>query len=282
MQKKETQILANGQEGDYVFGTYGAEIQRLGLQHRVWRPRTTDAWRRAGFTAGQILIDLGCGAGFATLDLAEIVGPTGQVIAIDRSPDFLQIVQGEAKANHLHNITTHRVDFNSDDLPNVSADGAYDRWVLGFLTNPREVLERIANRLKPNGTIVIQEYFDYETLGPVTPSPIFEAFVQAVMKAWRAEGGEPNIARSILQWLDELNFEIVSLRPIVDVVLPDNYIWQWPKTFFALAPQRLIDLGFFSQNQADEMRNEFAKIERRGNVHIVTPALLEVIARKRG
>lgn len=271
----------NAHDGDYVFGTYKAEIERLGLQHRVWRPRTSDAWRRAGFTAGQTLIDLGCGPGFTTLDLAEIVGPSGHVAAIDRSSDFLQIVQREAKARHIQHISTYRADLDRDDFPAVVADGAYGRWVFGFLTKPRDLLVRVAKSLKPHGTLVIQEYFDYETLGPTIASPSVDAFVQAVLNAWRAEGGEPNVGRNLLQWLDELDFEIISLRPIVDLVLPDNYIWQWPKSFFELAPQRLIDLGFFSEDQAEQMRNEFAEIERRGNIHIVTPALLEIIARKR-
>jgi ubiquinone/menaquinone biosynthesis C-methylase UbiE len=62
-------------EKDYLLGTHDEEVERLGLQHRVWRPRASDAWRRAGFTTGQTLLDVGCGPGWATLDLAEIVGP---------------------------------------------------------------------------------------------------------------------------------------------------------------------------------------------------------------
>src|SRR2546428_12890176 len=80
-------------ERDYVLGTHDDEVARLGLQHRVWRPRALDAWRRAGFTAGQTLLDLGCGPGHATIDLAEIAGPTGRVIAIDRSKRFLDTLE---------------------------------------------------------------------------------------------------------------------------------------------------------------------------------------------
>ena len=83
-------------ERDYVLGTHDEEIARLGLQHAVWRPRASDAWRRAGFTSGQTLIDLGCGPGFATLDLAEIVGPHGRVLAIDRSRRFLDALEAAA------------------------------------------------------------------------------------------------------------------------------------------------------------------------------------------
>ena len=65
-------------ERDYVLGTHDEEIERLGLQHRVWLPRASDAWRRAGFSVGHTLLDVGCGPGWATLDLAGIAGPTGR------------------------------------------------------------------------------------------------------------------------------------------------------------------------------------------------------------
>ena len=61
-------------ETDYVLGTNDEEIQRLGLQHRVWRPTTLECWRRGRISIGSRVIDIGCGPGYATLDLAEIVG----------------------------------------------------------------------------------------------------------------------------------------------------------------------------------------------------------------
>ena len=40
-------------ERDYVLGTHEAEVERLGLQHRLWRPRVLEAWRHAGLIEGQ-------------------------------------------------------------------------------------------------------------------------------------------------------------------------------------------------------------------------------------
>ncbi len=84
-------------EHDYVLGTHDDELIRLGLQHRVWRPRALDVWRRAGFTVGQTLLDVGCGPGYATADLAGIVGDRGQVVAVDRSERFLEVLRAIAR-----------------------------------------------------------------------------------------------------------------------------------------------------------------------------------------
>lgn len=62
-------------EGDYVLGTDEGEIERLGLQHRVWRERMLGAFRRAGIAPGMRVVDVGAGPGYASLDLAGIVGP---------------------------------------------------------------------------------------------------------------------------------------------------------------------------------------------------------------
>src|SRR5580700_6817195 len=119
-------------EKPYVFGTHSAELERLGLQHRVWRPDVTDAWRRAGFTTGQTILDLGSGPGFLSMDLAEIVGPAGRVIALDRSGDFLNYLDAQATKNGLQNISTHCVNLDEEEIPSAQLDGAYARWLFAF------------------------------------------------------------------------------------------------------------------------------------------------------
>ncbi|MEK6375327.1 MAG: methyltransferase domain-containing protein [Acidobacteriota bacterium] len=102
---------------DYVLGTHDQELARLGLQHRVWRSRALDAWTRVGFTAGQTLLDVGCGPGYAALDLAEIAGAGGRVVAVDRSARFLDALRSAAVRNGLTNITARQVDLDADALP---------------------------------------------------------------------------------------------------------------------------------------------------------------------
>ena len=69
---------------EYRFGYSPEEIERLRFQHHVWAEENQRFVSRAGFSKGATLVDLGCGPGYTTLDLAKIVGSRGKVIAIDR------------------------------------------------------------------------------------------------------------------------------------------------------------------------------------------------------
>jgi ubiquinone/menaquinone biosynthesis C-methylase UbiE len=71
---------------DYILGTHHKELERLRVQHDLWRPLCQTAWERGGFAAGQRVLDLGAGPGFAALDLARLVGAQGRVLALERSP----------------------------------------------------------------------------------------------------------------------------------------------------------------------------------------------------
>jgi SAM-dependent methyltransferase len=255
---------------EYVLGTNDEELSRLGLQHRVWRDRALDAWRRAGFGAGQTILDVGCGPGFATADLAGIAA---RVVAVDQSKRFLEaLVRDRGKSN----IETFQLDLNTEPLPVKDADGVWVRWVFAFVRSPRNLLDRIRAALKPGGMIVIHEYFDYSTWRFSERSEIFENFVATVMRSWRASGGEPDIARELLTWLGG---DVVSAKPLIEVITPRDFMWQWPKTFVNVGLDRLVELGEMTSPDAAAVRKEFARLEAVKGIRMFTPAVLEIICR---
>src|SRR5438874_1320093 len=100
---KPRQALQREQE--YVLGTNREELLRLGLQHQLWARYAADAWERAGFGPGKKLLDVGCGPGYASLDLAARVGTRGQIRAIDISERFIRHLQSLAELRGLTSIT---------------------------------------------------------------------------------------------------------------------------------------------------------------------------------
>ncbi|MFN3389164.1 MAG: methyltransferase domain-containing protein, partial [Allosphingosinicella sp.] len=109
-------------EDDYVLGTEAGEIARLGLQHRVWRGRMLDAFRRAGIWPGQTVLDIGAGPGYAAMDLAQAVGPQGRVIALERAGNFLRHLRQEAAAAGLAQIEARAHDVSAAPFGDGIAD----------------------------------------------------------------------------------------------------------------------------------------------------------------
>src|SRR6185437_9999893 len=104
-------------ERSYVIGTHDTEIERLGVQHRVWRSSVLDFWRVGGLSEGMTVMDAGAGPGHATLDLAEIVGPNGHVVAVERSHRFVVALRAAAQARQATNIEAIEADLLDYDWP---------------------------------------------------------------------------------------------------------------------------------------------------------------------
>lgn len=265
---------------DYVLGTHDEEIERLGLQHRVWRPRVLDAWRRAGITVGQSILDVGAGPGYASLDLAEIVGPQGHVMAVERSRRFLDTLEARAKRTGLSNVTTLEADVMDMVLPAARFDASWCRWLLCFLTHPVSVVAKIAQALKPGGVAVFHEYLEYRTWRMVPRVPQVEHFSDKVMEQWRASGSEPNIAQALPGFIADAGLELVEARPLIDVVPPSSFVWRWPAAFIDVNVPHQVSVGHISQEEGDQIQRAFKAVEANPNALMVTPLVLEIIARK--
>src|SRR4029450_2771369 len=141
-------------ERDYVLGTHEEELARLGLQHRVWRPVALDCWQRAGITVGKRVLDVGAGPGHAAIDLAEIVGPTGEVVAPERSQNFVRAMQTTCRARSLANVRIQEVDLMKGELPKGDYDFAWCRWVASFVNDQSLLISKIAGVMS-NGSVAI-------------------------------------------------------------------------------------------------------------------------------
>ena len=268
------------QADDYVLGTRDAEIERLGLQHRVWRHRVLDCWRHARIAAGHRVADIGAGPGFASVDLAELVGPGGRVIALERSEYFLDALRDRIAQHRLANVDAHRIDLDSDDLGVSELDATWCRWVLSFVRDPGAVVRKISDALRPAGCAVFHEYLDYRAWRILPPLPSHDRFVDAVMLSWRAAGGEPDIALQLPSLLAKTNLRIVAAEPVTYLVAPNDPMWAWPEAFLMSGADRLVELGHYAADAAAELKRAFTSVKADPATRMLTPVVLEVIAVK--
>lgn len=270
-----------GKDSDYVLGTHDAEIDRLHLQHGVWRKRVHDCWRRAGIAAGQRVIDIGCGPGFASADLGKLVGPAGTVYGIERSARFIEYAESLCRGNELSNVQFQLADVMLDALDAVDCDAVWCRWLAIFVPDPGLLVRKMAEAVKPGGKLVFHEYVHYETYQSVPPSRPLEEFVRQVMVSWREFGGEPNVARYLPGHLADAGCRVLETRPISFSAQPDDPVWQWPASFIDINLQRLLELGRVDQAWVDSVKADVRALQDNPNALLITPMVLEIIAEKR-
>ena len=265
-------------ERDYVLGTHEEEVERLGLQHRVWRERTLECWQRAGIAAGWRVLDVGAGPGYATLDLAEMVGPTGEVVAVERSERFLDHARQACAERGFTNVRFREMDVMQDSFGVQGLDAAWCRWVTSFVTSPAKLVANIAVALKPGGIVAFHEYVDYRSWRMAPRGERHQEFVSQVQASWRANGGEPDVARLLPRLLVEAGFEIRHVAPIVLAVRPCDFEWQWPATFIEINLRRLLELGRVQADWVESVRAELRAAEANPATVMLTPMVLEIIA----
>ncbi len=267
-------------ERDYVLGTHDEEIARLGLQHRVWRPTVLECWKRAGIARGNKVVDVGAGPGFATLDLADIVGPTGEVLAAERSERFLETAKKACAGRGLSNVRFRSMDLMNESLGVTGFDAAWCRWVACFVSSPQTLMQKIADALRPGGLAMFHEYSNYSTFQFTPRRPALERFALEVMASWRTAGGEPNIGLDLPALLPAVGFRLRQVRHHVFAVTPRDEFWQWPASFVGINVDRLRELGRVSADWAGQVRRDFQEAEADERTVFTTPLVLEVIAER--
>jgi SAM-dependent methyltransferase len=267
-------------ERDYVLGTHEEEISRLGLQHRIWRPVVLDCWQKAGITVGSSVLDVGAGPGYATTDLAEIVGRTGKVVAVERSSNFVRTLKERCQGESFRNVEIHELDLMSDKLPGGCYDFTWCRWVASFLTDPALLIRKLVSVIRPGGRAIFQEYAHYLTWRFIPRLPNQERFAEEVKASWAAARGKADVGLDLPLHLAQNGFVVRSALPRIYCVGPSDYMWQWPASFIGIGLARLQQLGRVDADFANKVQKEVDQATANSDSRVITPLVLEIIAEK--
>jgi hypothetical protein len=178
-------------------------------------------------------------------------------------------------------VTTYARDLDEDGWPEIHADLLWCRWVAAFVRRPHSLVDRMRGLVRPGGRVVIHEYLDYAAWRLLPDAPEFDAFVEAVIATWRQAGGEPDVGRDLPGWLEDAGFQVDELRPILDVVSPADFIWQWGRAFVEVGLDRLVAIGSLDQPRAAAIWRDFLTREASPHVRMATPTVLEILATRR-
>ena len=166
------------------------------------------AYGQACLRPGMTVLDLGCGAGTITADIAERVAP-GLVIASDIHPGVLEQARDYALSRGIHNIEYLVMDGCALGLDDDSVDLAHAHQVMQHVSDPVAVLREMARVTRPGGHIAVRDG-DYGAFTWHPASPGIEQWRHLYSAAARANGGEPDAGRRLLAWAHQAGLTDVT------------------------------------------------------------------------
>jgi len=163
---------------------------------------------------GLRVLDVGCGTGAISRDIAERVGPTGYVIGIDNTEAF--ITSGKVTYKEVSNLALFHV-----DLFEFSAKDKFDlivaARVLQWLNNPVDAMLKMKSLLKPGGTLSVLDYNHTAIEWRPQPPRSMEIFYESFLR-WRAAAGMNNaMAEDLEDYFTQLEFQQVEAYPANEI-----------------------------------------------------------------
>lgn len=263
-----------------MLGNDAVELDRLRLQHDLWGPILQAALARAALSPRERVIDLGAGPGFVAVDLARIVGPTGQVLALEQNPTYVSHGQQLAQDAGLVQLEMRGHDLLRDPLPAGAFDLVWCRWVAMFLPEVEPLLDPLPRCLARGGQVLFHEYVHWDTFGLHPHGHAIARFSRAVQRSFRQAGGDPDISRRLPSLLAARGFVIEDLRPLPVLGRAGEWPARWLEMFVTLYGSKLQALGLWSPEEAEAASAEMAASRADPGSFWVGPTILEVRARR--
>ena len=172
------------QPSHYIYGLGSeAEYQRLVRQGERYEEDTRTTFEKAGISEGMRVLDVGCGVGEVSRVVADLVGPKGNVVAIDVDPGALAFAR-----NH---VPAPNVEFRCSTIDDFSDPADFDavvgRFILMHLKNPVSALQKLASNVRSGGIICFVEPWHGISLSHPRVEA-FHAFMEGGFQAMRAAG----------------------------------------------------------------------------------------------
>ncbi|MFV2197795.1 class I SAM-dependent methyltransferase [Nocardiopsis sp. LOL_012] len=200
-------------------------------QHRAvtdsyrWRnAANSTAYALQEMTPGRSLLDVGCGPGSITVDLAQRVAP-GPVTAVDASPEAIELARATAREEGVDHIDFRVGDAHVLDLPDDSFDVVHAHQVLQHVADPVRALAEMRRVARPGGVVAVCDS-DYSAMYWYPRLPELDTWMDLYQSVARANGGEPDAGRHMVAWAHAAGFtDVTYVAEAWSHSAPDHRHW---------------------------------------------------------
>jgi len=198
-------VIEGGQKGK----------ERLQLLSCVMQPTTAQLFDRLGLGAGMQVLDVGCGGGDVTLDIARRVVPHGHVTGVDFDATILGLACRDAKMAGLCNVEFRHVDaLDLDEAPVY--DFVYARFLLTHLVEPGRGLAGMIQSTKLSGLVVVED-IDFSGYFCYPHCAAFDRYLELYAKVVHLKGGDSDIGLKLADMFLQAGLAEVGVQVVQPV-----------------------------------------------------------------
>lgn len=195
------------------------------LRSHTWRTAANSAaYLLPELCPGLDVLDVGCGPGTITADLAALVAP-GRVTGVDAAEDVLEKARAAAAERGLENVEFAVADVHDLDFPDDSFDIVHAHQVLQHVGDPVRALREMRRVCRPGGVVAARDS-DYGAFAWYPEPAALASWQELYRRVARANGGEPDAGRRLFSWARQAGFTAVTTTAATwCFATPDERAW---------------------------------------------------------
>jgi SAM-dependent methyltransferase len=196
-------VTTSRSAADYALGYTDAEQERLIRQAALIAPYTERLFREAGIGVGHRVLDLGSGMGDVAMLVAGLVGPSGEVMGIERDAASIERAQARVAAAGLRNVSFLNTDVNKIAIDRPF-DAAVGRFILMFLPDPVSVLQSVVRLVRPGGVLAFHEPSWIPLLALGDRLPLWSCVLRSIHVTLLRSGANPEMGLALYSIFQEV------------------------------------------------------------------------------
>ncbi len=195
------------------------------LRSHQWRTAANSAaYLLPHLRPGQAILDVGCGPGTITTDLAELVAP-GRVVGVDAAEEALVQARAAAHARTVSTVEFAWGDAYALDFPEGSFDVVHAHQVLQHLAEPARALAELRRVCRPDGLVAARDS-DYGACAWYPLDPALDRWLALYHELVRHNGAEADAGRRLLSWARQAGFsEVTASASVWCFATPEDRAW---------------------------------------------------------